>query len=80
MPDPKLGGRGYEVSTTRLIRTSDESTVVGAVRRINRLLGDSVLTEREWVGPAGRRWMSHGRRRTCKDLQRMEVKGEGETE
>ena len=53
MPDPKLGGwAGYEVSTARVMRTSDESTGVGAVRRIDRLLGENVLTER--VGWPGR--------------------------
>ena len=50
MPDPKRRGwAGYQVSPTRFIRTSDESTVVGAVRQINRLLGD-----RERVGWSGR--------------------------
>lgn len=52
MPDPKLGGwAGYEVSTARVTRTSDESTGVGAVSRIDRLLGENVLTERVgWPG------------------------------
>lgn len=53
MPDPKLGGWvGYELSTARVMRTSGESTGAGAVRRINRSLGENVLTER--VGWPGR--------------------------